>query len=98
MSSDKVALAVGAGEVALRNGTTDPVGAPWHPLRNQTSAQQTNLVPTKKWHSEIRLHDRVNISKQAAEQIPKTFLKAQVVQRNIRKGMSQPMARSEDRM
>ena len=36
------------GEVALRNGSTDPVGAPWHPLRNQALAQETNLVPDQK--------------------------------------------------
>ena len=48
VSSDKVALAVGGVEVALRNETADPLGFPWHPLRNQAFAQETNLVPDQK--------------------------------------------------
>ena len=72
VSSDKVALAVGEVEVALKNETADPLGAPlaspkksgwrqicfqtkkilwgppWHPLRNQALAQETNLVPHQK--------------------------------------------------
>ena len=76
-----------SGEVALRNGTTDPVGAPWHPLRNQTLAQETNLVPDQKvalrnetpWQGQyFKISRRTNVF----------FLKVLAVQPNNWKGVS----------